>query len=201
LCSATSRIAKPPLDLRHEAAEGRDMNIACPICDASYEVPESVLAAHRPLRCARCGHDWIPGGAAPEPAPEPVSTPETVAEMQVAAPAPEPEEEFDEYVAAKEPETITAADLALATELADEVVTEPAQEAAHPDASFVPPRPIAPRPTLSSVALPPETVQPRRAWGASLIILALLIVALVIFHAPITRAWQPMGRLYGLFGI
>jgi predicted Zn finger-like uncharacterized protein len=201
LCSAAGRIANPRLDLRHEAFEGRDMNIACPICDASYEVPESVLTAHRPLRCARCGHDWIPGG--PEPAaPEPEPPSEIVAEAPSAVPEPEtePDDDYDEFVAAKQPETITTADIVLATELADDQVSEPAPSTTHP-APFVPPRPIAPRPTLGGDTLHPTPVQPRGAWIASLAALAVLVAALLIFHAPIKRTWPPMARLYSLVGM
>jgi len=184
------------------------MNIACPICDASYEVPESVLAAHRPLRCARCGHDWIPGEPAPEPEPvasEPAVPRETVTEEQVLEPQPEiepefePEDEYDEFVAAKEPETITEADAALAVELMDDPVAEPAPAAAAPAAPFVAPRPVAPRPSLP--AAPPAPIQPRAAWAASLAAVAALIAALFVFHAPITRAWPPIAHLYGLFGL
>jgi predicted Zn finger-like uncharacterized protein len=203
LCSAACRIAKPLLDLRHEAAEGRDMNIACPICDASYEVPESVLAARRPLRCARCGHDWVPGDAAPEP--EPAAPPDIVAEapiiepQPVIEPTPEPEDEYDEFVAAKEPETITTADAALAAELVDEPPPAKAAAAAQPASSFVPPRPVAPRPTIP--APPAAPVQPRAAWTASVVAVVAVIAALLIFHAPIGRAWPPMERLYSLLGL
>jgi predicted Zn finger-like uncharacterized protein len=198
LCSAADCIAKRWVDLRHEAAEGRDMKIACPICDASYEVPESVLAARRPLRCARCGHDWIPGGDEPQPEPttdvqrETRSAPETV---------PEPEDEYDNYAAAEAPETITEADLALAAELADETVGEPAAPALPPAAPFVPPQPVAPRPTLSITTLPPPRAQPRRAWAVSFVALAVLAGVLLVFHKPIAHAWPPIARLYGLVGM
>ena len=182
------------------------MNIACPICDASYEVPESVLAARRPLRCARCGHDWIPGDDAPAPEPaaaQPEPPPEAVAEAPSADPQPdiEPEDDYDEYVAAKEPETITTAEIVLAAELSDEQLSEPAPSTAHPGAPFVPPRPIAPRPTLVGATVHPTPVQPRGAWIASLVTLAVLVVLLLVFHAPITRAWPPMAHLYGLVGM
>jgi predicted Zn finger-like uncharacterized protein len=188
------------------------MNTACPTCDASYEVPESVLAARRPLRCARCGHDWVPGDANPAPAPA-VSEPSAPIEAVTVAPILEPEpdlepalereDEYDAFVAAEEPETITTSDAALAVELVDEPATEAAFAAAapaQPPASpFVPPRPIAPRPSLP--AAPPAPMQPRVAWGASLAALAATAAALMIFRAPITHAWPPMERFYGLFGM
>lgn len=36
------------------------MRIECPDCAARYEVPDDRLAAGRTVRCARCGHDWMP---------------------------------------------------------------------------------------------------------------------------------------------
>lgn len=50
------------------------MRVACPACDATYEVPDHLIGAGRRLRCAKCGHEWLvqapgaPKGAAP-PAP------------------------------------------------------------------------------------------------------------------------------------
>jgi len=34
-------------------------HIACPACDAVYEVPATLLTAARMMRCAACGHDWV----------------------------------------------------------------------------------------------------------------------------------------------
>ncbi len=42
------------------------MRIDCPACAAAYDVPASVVAAPRTLRCARCGTDFV---APPSPAP------------------------------------------------------------------------------------------------------------------------------------
>ena len=54
------------------------MRIACPNCNATYEVPDTLIGGGRTLRCAKCGHDWLATGrsaARPEgardPAPEP----------------------------------------------------------------------------------------------------------------------------------
>lgn len=52
------------------------MDIACPHCAATYRVPDALLAGGKALRCAACGRDWVPEGAAPPPAaPRPVPTP------------------------------------------------------------------------------------------------------------------------------
>ncbi len=46
------------------------MQITCPACAATYEVPEALLVPGRRARCARCGHEWEPSANAPPPAPE-----------------------------------------------------------------------------------------------------------------------------------
>ena len=53
------------------------MRIACPSCEAEYEVPDGILAAHSKVRCARCGEEWHPvaGTAAPLPAALPAALP------------------------------------------------------------------------------------------------------------------------------
>lgn len=43
------------------------MRITCPDCSASYDVPEALLAAGRPVRCARCSGEWVPQGPVDEP--------------------------------------------------------------------------------------------------------------------------------------
>ena len=52
------------------------MQITCPACAATYEVPDALLVPGRRARCSRCGHEWEPSAdATPEPAPEPVAEP------------------------------------------------------------------------------------------------------------------------------
>jgi predicted Zn finger-like uncharacterized protein len=53
------------------------MRIACPSCDAKYEVPEARLTPRKAVRCARCGGEWI---AVAEEAPQP--EPPAVAEVE-----------------------------------------------------------------------------------------------------------------------
>ena len=72
------------------------MRIDCPSCNATYDVPEAVVAARRTLRCSRCTTDFTARPADGVPAPEPpaveprVSQVETPAGVPVAAPASEP---------------------------------------------------------------------------------------------------------------
>lgn len=59
------------------------MRIVCPACAATYEVPDALLAAGpRQVRCAKCGHEWMPPGVAPAP-------PQATAEPQAALAVPE----------------------------------------------------------------------------------------------------------------
>lgn len=44
------------------------MRIVCPSCRAAYEVPETLLAGGKTVRCARCGNEWTPIQVPPLPA-------------------------------------------------------------------------------------------------------------------------------------
>jgi predicted Zn finger-like uncharacterized protein len=72
------------------------MRIACPNCQAEYDVPDAMLAAGpRLLKCARCGHSFQAGlpGTAPAAAPPP-ATP---------LPAPPPRRSPPEQLSPKRP--------------------------------------------------------------------------------------------------
>lgn len=49
------------------------MRMVCPACSAAYDVPETLLAPGRAVRCARCGHEWVP--VAPPPPLSPAAPP------------------------------------------------------------------------------------------------------------------------------
>lgn len=58
------------------------MRIACPACDATYEVPDALIGAGRKLRCAKCTREWMaqPPAATPAvPPPAPAVPPATEA--------------------------------------------------------------------------------------------------------------------------
>jgi predicted Zn finger-like uncharacterized protein len=46
------------------------MRIVCPACEAAYDVPDTLVARRRTLRCARCGREWA-NESPPEQAPPP----------------------------------------------------------------------------------------------------------------------------------
>lgn len=59
------------------------MRIACPACNAAFQVPDDQLSEGRVVRCARCGTDWtpigsIPAGKSEEAVPESVAVPPVV---------------------------------------------------------------------------------------------------------------------------
>jgi predicted Zn finger-like uncharacterized protein len=45
------------------------MRIVCPVCTATYEVRDALLAPGRTVRCTRCGEEWaaVPAAAPPPP--------------------------------------------------------------------------------------------------------------------------------------
>jgi predicted Zn finger-like uncharacterized protein len=59
------------------------MRIHCPSCHAAYEVPDQLLADGKPVRCALCSEQWVPGPTAPD-------GPATEAEMPAPAALPLP---------------------------------------------------------------------------------------------------------------
>jgi len=42
------------------------MQIICPACAASYEVPMTLLKPGKAVRCARCAREWVPSPVVPE---------------------------------------------------------------------------------------------------------------------------------------
>ncbi len=58
------------------------MRIICPSCQATYEVPETLLAGGKAARCARCGTEWMP---LPATAPAAADSPPRAPEPEAAA--------------------------------------------------------------------------------------------------------------------
>ena len=160
------------------------MKIVCPSCAATYEVPDSVVASKRAVRCARCGGDWVPGGA-----DEPQSTPPVEATEAPPAPvAPEPapvaeEVSEPEQIAEPPPVTPAAPPATLAAAQWQSVAAAIAAEAAaQPPAPATPKTPIA-------------------AWFVSVALLAILAASSVAFRGPIMKAWPASTRLYAALGL
>ncbi|MDB5412476.1 MAG: hypothetical protein JWR10_811 [Rubritepida sp.] len=179
------------------------MDIACPNCAATYRVPDALIASGNPLRCAACGHEWVPQPPLPVHAgpvhAEPDHTEPVQAEPQWAPPA-----ELEPEPPAFEP--------------------LPIQEAPAPPPARVPP-PLAEAygagpgiiMPLPGARIGPPDLAPRRrrdvprraaaswrllpvAWIASLCVVLLFALGLVLYRARIAAAWPPFERLAGLIG-
>ena len=148
------------------------MRIVCPSCSAAYEVPDRMVSAGKKVRCARCGENWLPEGAAappppaaPEPAPPPSPPP---------PPPPPPPPVAAVVVPAPEPDP---------------------HPVAAPAAAIVPgarpPGSRARRDRLPVVA----------ALAASGVVLVGLLGAALLWRGAIMAAWAPSRRLFGWLGL
>ncbi len=163
------------------------MRIVCPNCQATYDVPESLLrGTPRRVRCARCGGEWVPEAA---PAPEP--------EMPALAVLPDPP-----------PSAAT---------VQDDGVDDVLPPAIPPPPSPIPAagrEPVAPaRLVPTPPGKPPQQNSPGRAgrrgtmvtallaWAVSLALLAALAWAAFVWRDEVMAAWTPSKRLYALLGL
>lgn len=69
---------------------GGRMRITCPSCAADYEVPDTLLAGGRALRCQRCGTQFTAGAAEPPAVAPPPAPPVEDARPPAPPPAPAP---------------------------------------------------------------------------------------------------------------
>ncbi len=149
------------------------MRIVCPICSAAYEVRDALLAAGRPVRCARCGEEWVPIStvrATPVPFPTPPFEPPPAATT-------EPD---DVVLPPREPRRSLLPD-----EPGDIVPRLSAMER------------LASRPAR----LPSSAMELRAAWAASIVLLVVFGWGLIAWRGDIMRSWPPSARLYDLVGL
>lgn len=207
-----------------------DMDIACPNCAATYRVPDSLLASGKPLRCVACKHLWVPlepptesltqpappappFRAAPPPvAPAPpVDLPQPQAETWSPAPAlPEP--------ALPEPASpeLWPTERLPPERLPTEAWPDPAPEPLPPPA---PQRPLKPteavpppllrrgpphlgaqRAVATSAKARPSRMALTVAWLASVMVVAIFVLALLLYRLELAQAWPPFARVAGLIG-
>ena len=147
------------------------MRTVCPSCQSAYDVPESVLAARRTLRCARCATDFT-----------------AVEDGPAVAVAREVSRVSDEAVLGSVPSPANPAQPAnpLAQKTPEPVGRRPG------DAVYLATPPASAR-TLAQ--MPPAV---KAGWIASFIILITMGWAFVAWRAPIMRAWPPSARFYAL---
>jgi predicted Zn finger-like uncharacterized protein len=169
------------------------MRIVCPACSATYEVPDALLGAARPVRCARCGQEWLPEAAA-EPTPAHAHPSDARRELPAGG-------SFVERIG-ELPES--------ATGLSVSVVEPPSRQAPEPVAAPAPDEELVAEPPLTASAEQALIVEPstrregtllRLAWAASVLVLVLLVWAAYGWRAEIMHAWPASERLYAALGL
>ena len=144
------------------------MRFACPQCDASYSVPDSLLIAARKVRCVRCGHEWVPtAGAGTLP------------------------------VAPREPNMQEATLTAPHAPEADELRRDEARPAIRDEASNGPdgsPNPSIAE--LGAATVISRQRRLTTAWLASVAALILALGAGAIWREQVTEVWPPSERLF-----
>jgi predicted Zn finger-like uncharacterized protein len=158
------------------------MRIACPNCAATYEVPDKLLAAGpRPLRCARCRHEWqaTPADAmAPAPA------------LPVPAGAPPPERFPPMPPQAAAP---TVPDLVV-----DELPPQRPPPARGPRQHT----PITPLPAGAEGAVEDRAkALALAAWAASILLLIGVAAGAVVWRQQIMAVWPPSERVFTALGL
>jgi predicted Zn finger-like uncharacterized protein len=198
------------------------MDIACPNCKAAYRVPDALLLQRKPLRCAACGHAWVPELPAEAPA-LPVAPILAAAVAQQASPAPEP------------PAPPPRPAIEAAPTVAAPVVNPPG--APRPASIPAEAPPAAPRPARGPATPPPlaepkwpkggrrrggrepepedeeeDAPRPRRprrrlsggllllAWLLSLAVIGGTLTVLFLFREDVAEAWRPFLRVVDLIG-
>jgi predicted Zn finger-like uncharacterized protein len=150
------------------------MRIVCPACDATYDVPDAMLGAGtRAVRCAKCGHEWMP------------------AENSV-APLPPDDVDFD----ADEPASArpTSAALEADPQGRHEPRLNPLRPRGEPRAAApVPPPPDPPPPRGGARAIV--------AWALSILLLAAAGAAAVAWRTQVVATWPPSQRVFAVLGL
>jgi predicted Zn finger-like uncharacterized protein len=153
------------------------MRIACPACEATYDVPDAMLAGGaRMVRCARCGNEWLP---------QPTTT----------APLPMDEPETDIPPAPAPPKPAAAP----AGELDQPGRQEPRLNPLRPRGEARAPVPPEPPPPEE----PPRRLGAGAilAWVLSLLLLAAAAGAAVTWRAQLMAAWPPSERVFSAVGL
>jgi predicted Zn finger-like uncharacterized protein len=166
------------------------MRIVCPSCEATYEVPKSLLGdGGKLVRCARCGKEWLPEATPPAEAPS-LSIATTLAELR------RMEQPSGASVVDKAPQPVDAAPR-LGGSLGERLASrsrQPASEDAMPDG-------------LDGVALRVNLLSRRMqlvsalAWAGSAVVLVAAAATFVAKQSAIQVLFPATERLYRLFGM
>jgi predicted Zn finger-like uncharacterized protein len=174
------------------------MRLACPNCQATYDIPDALLGAGgRRLRCARCAADWVadPAAALDAPAasvvPPPVSPVAvgSLAEraMDAAAPAPGPSPAKPDPATVKNDPIPSIPGPSIPGATRASLVAGSRGEA----------RPIAARPPVRR----PGVAVVAFAWVLSFAILGGAAAAAYVWRADVMAAWPQSQRLYAALGL
>jgi predicted Zn finger-like uncharacterized protein len=148
------------------------MRIVCPACDATYAVPDAMLAAGtRLVRCAKCGHEWTPTEAPRRVELEVEFEPPPVPPAPPALPPPaEPPGRHEPRLKPLRPRTE-----------AKPAEPEPEDDEAPPTRGG----------RARAVA----------AWALSILVLAGAVVAAVNWRTQVVAAWPPSERVFSAVGL
>lgn len=149
------------------------MLIVCPSCSATYDVPDSLRGSGRPVRCARCAHEWLPHDAETEPEAEeglPDPGPPTLSEPEPLHGPRLPQAEFSE-----DPQSGL-----VSGRISDDISNSPRSS-------------VTKGGRFSAGAV--------LEWTASFVVLGLLGAASYLWRDRVMEAWPPSMRLYLLLGL
>jgi predicted Zn finger-like uncharacterized protein len=165
------------------------MRTVCPSCDATYEVPDAMLAGGpRLVKCARCGGEWTATAAPP---PEPT-----------AAPTAEPTADPPPSVTAEQPPPPPKPAGPMAALEADqpgriELRPNPLRSRTEPRATPTALDDHAPAPVAARKA----GAGPIAAWILSLAVLIGAGGAVVTWRTQVMAAWPPSERVFAAVGL
>lgn len=152
------------------------MRIECPACAATYEVPDTMLAAGQRVACARCGDNWTPlPAAAPPPAAE------------FAPPPPPPPEPVPSYPTPPQPRPLRRPSATDATGSPPSVAPTRPDWFPRTDADW----------SLSDERSPLVPI----AWIGSVATLLVLLGIGVAARDSLMAQWPPSSRLFSAIGL
>jgi predicted Zn finger-like uncharacterized protein len=147
------------------------MRIVCPSCAVSYEVPDSKLKPGRTVRCARCGHGWVPLDVE---AHVPASLDEPLPDNAF-------HRAFDTTTPTEEP--------------------EPAPMTASQDVALASPQLSAMDILSANRVQAERPGPPWGAWLVSIVLLCALGAAGVVWRDTVATTWPPSIRIYQALGL
>ncbi len=150
------------------------MRIVCPVCDATYDVPDAMLASGaRKVRCAKCGNEWAP---TPAPPPEALEF-EPVADFHDA-----PLPDYPDLPPVPETDPLGRHEPRL------KPLRSRPERFAEPPHEDEPPAPRGGRRALA-------------AWVLTVLVLAAAGAAAVKWRTDVMAVWPPSARVFSAVGL